>query len=66
MADPRDSMRVETDCCWHCHGLEHKYHWTEPEYMRALNAALSAGKRKSSQGLVAVPCSFGLFPTSGL
>ena len=44
MADPRELMRVETDCCRHCFGIDHKYHWTAPEYTRALNAALDAGK----------------------
>lgn len=43
-ADPRELMRVEIDCCRHCYGIDHKYHWTEPEYRRALNAATKDGK----------------------
>ena len=43
-ADVRELTRIETDCCRHCYGIEHKYHWTEPEYRRALSAALKAGK----------------------
>jgi phage terminase small subunit len=43
-ADPRDLMRVQIDSCRHCHGIEHQYQWSEPEYKRELKAALGAGK----------------------
>jgi phage terminase small subunit len=43
-ADPRELMSVEIDCCRHCHGVGHRYHWTEPEYKRALNVANKDGK----------------------
>jgi phage terminase small subunit len=44
LANPSELMRIEVDCCRHCHGVNHKYHWTEPEYLRALAAADKAGK----------------------
>jgi phage terminase small subunit len=44
VADPRDLMRVETDSCRHCYGLNHGYMWTPAEYQGALRKALSAGE----------------------
>jgi phage terminase small subunit len=44
MADPRELMRVETDCCRHCYGISYKYQYTPAEYERALTDALSVGK----------------------
>lgn len=44
MADPRELSRIEIDCCRHCHGIDHKYQWTMPEYESALDEALDAGK----------------------
>lgn len=43
----RDLLEIARDprgCCRYCHGLEHQYQWTEKEYSRALDRALSDGK----------------------
>jgi phage terminase small subunit len=42
-ADSRELMRVETDCCRHCYGIEHRYQWTPAEFVRAANDAIKNG-----------------------
>jgi phage terminase small subunit len=44
MADSRELMRVETDCCRHCYGISHRYQYTPAEYECKLTEALSVGK----------------------
>jgi hypothetical protein len=43
MADPRELMKVEADCCRHCYGISHRYQYTPAEYERALADALRVG-----------------------
>lgn len=38
-ADPNELMYTRIECCRYCYGIEHAYHWTQPEYMDACNAA---------------------------
>jgi phage terminase small subunit len=40
-ADPRELVSIYQDSCRYCHGKDHQYHWTAPEFTEAVNAALS-------------------------
>ena len=44
MADPRDLMKIERDCCRYCNGIDYKYQWTPAEFKRELNKALADDK----------------------
>lgn len=39
-ADPNELTQVRRLCCRHCHGVEHRYQWTEAEYMTAVDKAI--------------------------
>lgn len=41
MADPRDLMKVEQDCCRYCYGIDYKYQWTMAQYKREFNKSLA-------------------------
>jgi phage terminase small subunit len=41
MADPRDLMKVERDCCRFCNGIDYKYQWTPAQFQRETNKALA-------------------------
>lgn len=43
-ADPNDITQVRRVCCRHCWGNDHRYQWTEAEYMSAVNKAIDNGK----------------------
>lgn len=38
-ADPNQLMQLRRVCCRYCYGENHKYQWTQPEYMRAVAKA---------------------------
>jgi phage terminase small subunit len=40
-ADPAELIYYEIQCCRHCHGLNHEFHWTEFEYKKAVELAQS-------------------------
>lgn len=39
-ADPSDLIWVETECCRHCHGINHQYQWTQFEYDEVVRQCL--------------------------
>jgi phage terminase small subunit len=43
-ADATELIAIHRVACRHCHGLGHRYQWTEAEYRSALDAAIAAGK----------------------
>ena len=40
-ADPSEIIYARLECCRHCHGVEHRYQWTEFEYAQAVDLALA-------------------------
>ena len=42
-ADPNELTQVRRVNCRHCHGFDHAYQWTEPEYTAAVARAVNAG-----------------------
>jgi phage terminase small subunit len=38
-ADPNELVAVRIGACRYCHGVDHRYHWREREYLEALDAA---------------------------
>lgn len=44
--DPRELVETRVTCCRYCHGDEHEYQWTLPEYEKAVVAAESGPKPK--------------------
>jgi phage terminase small subunit len=43
-ADSNELMQVRRVGCRHCHGYGHAYQWTEVEYSKAVDEAITAGK----------------------
>lgn len=48
MADPNEVVQYRRDCCRHCWGAVGQYQWTEQEYYRAVEKAVTAGKEAPS------------------
>lgn len=38
-ADPNELIYIRVECCRYCHGVNHRYQWTEHEYALAVEAA---------------------------
>ena len=43
-ADPNDLVQVRHVNCRHCHGFDHRYQWTEAEFMTAVDFAIQNEK----------------------
>lgn len=43
-ADPNEIMQLRKIPCRYCHGVNHKYQWTEAEYMNAVEDAINRRK----------------------
>lgn len=43
-ADPNDLVQIRRVNCRHCYGYDHRYQWTEAEFMKAVNDAIDASK----------------------
>jgi len=43
-ADPNEITQLRRTCCRHCHGVDHRYQWTQAEYDGELEEALNKQK----------------------
>lgn len=56
-ANPADLVQLRRECCRHCYGINHEYHWGEMEYALACAKMIDASKRAPD-----APGGFGFTP----